>query len=182
MNLAVVVFCVVDCILSSIPLQAHVRYKPVSAEDILGPLEDIDVDPKVKDAIVKAFLVFSKQQQEQGQQRQQAQEQGQQLSTRIDDLNRNVSQRMSDLREDANKVEQRFDKRFDQVDQRFKEVEQRFKEVEQRFDKRFDKLDNRFAELDKVLGRGLNVLYVLLVGFGSMAIKDVLPLISKLLL
>lgn len=146
----------------SIALQAHVRYKAVSADDIMDRLQEVDVDPMVKTAIVKAMLVFLDRQQEQepGQQQQEPglqQQEGQQLphtssesvqflalllNSRISDLRDNVNQRIDDLRDYVNK-------RFDEVDKQFDKIDKRFDEI----DKRFDEMDKRFDEIDKVLGR-----------------------------
>ncbi|MEI3598023.1 MULTISPECIES: hypothetical protein [unclassified Oceanobacillus] len=56
------------------------------------------------------------------------------------------------LHEHSKQINEKMDKRFDEVDQRFQEVDKRFDEVDQRFqevDKRFDEVDQRFQEVDK---------------------------------
>lgn len=85
------------------------------------------------------------------------------LHDEIQSLNRNVSERMSEMIRSfaavhvyIDNLEQRFEQRFERVDERFNEVDFRFNQINDRF----DKIDRRFVtlkteiinELTEVLG------------------------------
>ncbi|MEK7813246.1 MAG: hypothetical protein AAB296_05740 [Candidatus Desantisbacteria bacterium] len=88
----------------------------------------------------------------------------QQVDTRFDYLQQHVH----DVKLGVMSLEDRMNKRFEQVDKRFEQIDKRFEQIDNRFatiqsdmDKRFDRIDNRLDDrfeqigdkLDKLLAR-----------------------------
>ena len=72
-----------------------------------------------------------------------------------------TSDDLADIKQLLLAMENRFDRRFDEIDKRFDEVDKRFDEVYERFDeidKRFDEVYERFDENDEKLNEIMNAI------------------------
>lgn len=83
---------------------------------------------------------------------------------RIDDLDRKFEQGFSDLKAEMKagfeRMESRFDERFDAVDKRFDAVDKRFEMV----DARFERMEDRFHTLNLAFIGGAAVVIATLLG------------------